>query len=116
MPQIIPKKSTVAAKQPATSDLALGEIAINHADAKLYARHPVSGAVQEIGGGGSGSSSYLVQSAFASPYHYMGRAPIGTSTSSVGWDIARIEIDSNGSTTTLNSTGAWTNRASLSYA
>lgn len=53
MPQIIPKKSTVAAKQPTTSDLALGEIAINHADAKLYARHPVSGAVQEIGGGGS---------------------------------------------------------------
>jgi hypothetical protein len=53
MPPIIPKKSTVAAKQPTTSDLALGEIAINHADAKLYARHPVSGAVQEIGGGGS---------------------------------------------------------------
>lgn len=49
---LIPKKSTVAAKQPTTSDLALGEIAINHADAKLYARHPVSGAVQEIGGGG----------------------------------------------------------------
>ena len=50
---LIPKKSTVPAKQPTTSDLALGEIAINHADAKLYARHPVSGAVQEIGGGGS---------------------------------------------------------------
>ena len=50
---LIPKKSTVAAKQPTTSDLALGEIAINHADAKLYARHPVSGAVQEIGGGAS---------------------------------------------------------------
>ena len=50
---LIPKKSTVAAKVPTTSDLALGEIAINHADAKLFARHPVSGAVQEIGGGGS---------------------------------------------------------------
>ncbi len=50
---LIPKKSTVVAKVPTTSDLALGEIAINHADAKLYARHPVSGAVQEIGGGGS---------------------------------------------------------------
>jgi hypothetical protein len=53
MPQIIPKKSTVVAKQPTTSDLALGEIAINHADAKLFSRHPVSGVVQEIGGGGS---------------------------------------------------------------
>lgn len=48
---IIPKKSTVAAKVPGTSDLALGEIAINHADQKLYARHPVSGTVQQIGGG-----------------------------------------------------------------
>ena len=47
---LIPKKSTVAAKVPTTSDLALGEIAINHADQKLYARHPVSGTVQEIGG------------------------------------------------------------------
>lgn len=69
--------------------------------------------LDDIGGGGS--SSYLVQSAFASPYHYIGRASIGTSTSSVGWDIARIEISSDGSTTTLNSNGAWTNRASLSY-
>ena len=48
---LIPKKSTVAAKVPGVSDLALGEIAINHADAKLYARHPVSGTVQQIGGG-----------------------------------------------------------------
>ena len=48
---LIPKKSTVAARVPTTSDLALGEIAINHADAKLFARHPVSGTVQEIGGG-----------------------------------------------------------------
>ena len=50
---LIPKKSTVAAKVPTTSDLALGEIAINHSDAKLFARHPVSGVVQEIGGGAS---------------------------------------------------------------
>ena len=54
-PIIVPKKSTVAAKVPTTSDLALGEICINHADAKLYARHPSSGAIQEIGGGGSTS-------------------------------------------------------------
>jgi hypothetical protein len=47
---LIPKKSTVAAKVPETTDLALGEIAINHADAKLYSRHPTTGTVQEIGG------------------------------------------------------------------
>jgi len=47
---LIPKKSTVAARVPTTSDLALGEIAVNHADAILYARHPSSGVVQSIGG------------------------------------------------------------------
>jgi hypothetical protein len=47
---LIPKKSTQASKVPTTSDLALGEIAINHADKKLYARHPSSGIVQSIGG------------------------------------------------------------------
>jgi hypothetical protein len=108
---LIPKKSTVAAKVPTTSDLALGEIAINHADKKLYARHPSSGIVQAIGG----SSAYLVQAAFASPYSYIGRAPLGTATTSSGWDITRIEVASDGSTTTLNATGAWSNRASLSY-
>jgi hypothetical protein len=47
---LIPKKSTVAAKVPLSSDLAHGEIAINHADKKIYARHPSSGIVQSIGG------------------------------------------------------------------
>jgi hypothetical protein len=62
-----------------------------------------------------GSSSYLVQSAFAAPYNYIGRAPLGTATTSSGWDITRIEVASSGSTTVLNATGAWSNRASLSY-
>ena len=70
--------------------------------------------LDDVGGGG-GSSAYLVQSAFAAPYHYIGRAPEGTATNASGWDIARIEIASDGSTTTLHATGAWTNRASLSY-
>ena len=62
-----------------------------------------------------GSSSYLVQSAFSSPYHYIGRAPVGTSTTATGWIISRIEVASDGSTSTLQATGAWSNRASLSY-
>jgi hypothetical protein len=61
------------------------------------------------------SDNYLVQSAFSSPYSYIGRAPTGTATTSSGWDITRIEVASDGSTTTLNATGAWTNRASLTY-
>ena len=49
-PIIVPKKSTIAARVPANADLASGEICINHADKKLYAKHPSTGTIQEIGG------------------------------------------------------------------
>ena len=49
-PIIVPKKSTIAARVPANADLASGEICINHADKKLYAKHPSTGAIQAIGG------------------------------------------------------------------
>lgn len=48
-PKIIPKKSVVS-KIPLSTDLESGEICINHADKKLYAKHPSTGAIQEIGG------------------------------------------------------------------
>lgn len=48
--RIIPKKSTVAGKAPATGDLEIGEIAINLTDRRLYAKDG-SGAVVQIGGG-----------------------------------------------------------------
>lgn len=47
-PKIIPKKSVVS-KIPLSTDLENGEICINHADKKLYAKHPSTGAIQEIG-------------------------------------------------------------------
>lgn len=46
--KIIPKKSTIADKVPSSSDLALGEVAINYADQCWYGRAP-SGAVVSIG-------------------------------------------------------------------
>lgn len=49
-PKIIPKKSVQSLKVPLPSDLQNGEICINHADKKLYAKHPSTGAIQEIGG------------------------------------------------------------------
>ena len=48
-PIIVPKKSVIS-KIPQSSDLASGEICINHADKKLYAKHPSTGVIQEIGG------------------------------------------------------------------
>ena len=76
-PTIIPKKSTQAGKVPSTTDLALGEIAINHADAKLYARNPSTGDVYELVGGGGGGGEVgvsvdldaMFSTAFENYYH-----------------------------------------------
>ena len=108
------KSSVVAGKIPTTSDISKGEAAVNHTDKKVWLRNPSTDEIWDLSSGG-GSSAYLVQSAFSSPYHYIGRAATGTATNATGWAIARIEVSSSGSTTTLNATGAWTNRASLSY-
>lgn len=59
-PIISPKKSTIAGRVPTTNDLSPGEICINHADAKLYARHPSSGAIQEIGSLSAHSHDQLI--------------------------------------------------------
>lgn len=48
---IIPKRSTVAGKLPLSTDLQIGEIAINLADCLLYSKD-ASGVVVQIGGGG----------------------------------------------------------------
>jgi len=106
------KSSVIPGKIPTTNDISKAEPAVNHTDKKIYFRNPSTDEIWDIA---STPPGYLVQSAFASPYHYLGRAPLGTSTTASGWDIARIEVASDGSTTTSNATGAWSNRASLSY-
>lgn len=45
------KKSIVAGNIPTTSNLALGEGAVNHTDQKIYFRHPGTGAVWNFAGG-----------------------------------------------------------------
>jgi hypothetical protein len=120
---LIPKKSTVAAKVPTTSDLALGEIAINHADAKLYARHPVSGTVQEIG---AAAGSLSIDSTAADLFS----ATSGTlSADDLGSDKIYFWDDSAGratgldlgtglaiSGTTLNNTGSLTGTGTVDNA
>ena len=55
------KKSIVAGNIPTTSNLALGEGAVNHTDQKIYFRHPGTGAVWNFAGGsGSGTKTYAV--------------------------------------------------------
>ena len=48
--KLVPKRSVQPGKIPSSTDLENGEICINHADKILYAKHPSTGAIQEIGG------------------------------------------------------------------
>lgn len=48
MPRVITKKSTVEGKVPLSSDLEIGELAVNTADKKLYTKHN-NGSVVVIG-------------------------------------------------------------------
>ena len=47
------KRSSTASETPDSSDLAVGELAVNTADAKLFTKH-TNGSVVELGSGGSG--------------------------------------------------------------
>ena len=46
MPRVITKKSTVTGKVPVPADLAIGELAVNTADKKLYTKHSNNAVVQ----------------------------------------------------------------------
>ncbi len=52
------KRSSIGGKVPTTSQLSLGELAVNTTDGKLYTRKEVSGvaSVIEIGSGGGGGA------------------------------------------------------------
>lgn len=53
------KRSSTASDTPSASDLAVGELAVNTADAKLFTKH-TDGSVKELaGGGGSGISAVV---------------------------------------------------------
>lgn len=57
--RLITKKSTVAAKVPLATDLEIGELAVNTADAKLYTKHS-DGTIKQLGGDAASSFFSLV--------------------------------------------------------
>jgi hypothetical protein len=63
------KRSAVAGKAPTTSDLALGELALNTYDGKLYTKkdNGTASIVELSGGGGGGQTYTFSSSAPASP-------------------------------------------------
>ena len=100
-PSIVPKKSVIAGAVPTTSQLALGEICINHADAKIFSRRPDTGAVYELTGGGGGGPvgvsvdlDAMFSTAFENYYHEVNYSGNG--------DITDIQVyDDNLQTTHL---------------
>lgn len=98
-PIFIPKRSTVAAKIPTTSDLAPGEICLNYADAKIYGRHPGNNTIVTFasgsGGGTPGPTNDLDEmftSARASYYHEINYT--------AGGDVSTIQVYATSAKTT----------------
>ena len=123
-PIIKPKSSTVASKVPASSDLALGEICVNHTDRRLYSRNPSTGEVYKLAGtkdapdrvwafdisadGLTTFLGYLLYSEFPNS---------GSVYDSANWEISRTIFNASGTTSTESSaTGAWASKESLTYA
>jgi hypothetical protein len=73
--KLILKRSSVAAKVPLSTDLEVGELAVNLADAKLYTKNS-GGTVIELTGGGGGGASVTVSTT----------APVSPSAGDLWWD------------------------------
>jgi hypothetical protein len=123
-PIIKPKSSTVASKVPLATDLALGEICVNHTDRRLYSRNPSTGEVYKLAGtkdapdrvwafdlsadGTTTFLGYLLYSEFPDT---------GSVYDSQNWEISRTIFNPAGTTSQESSaTGAWANKGNLNYA
>jgi len=100
--KIVLKKSSVAAKVPLSTDLAVGELAVNLADAKLYTKNAGGTVIQLGGGGGSGTVTSVDLSGGTTGLTTTG-SPITTSgTITLGGTLAVA----NGGTGVTSSSGA----------
>lgn len=119
-PQIIPKKSTVPGRIPTADDLALGAISINHADRKIWARHP-NGEIYKLAGAKDAPDRVWIFDATGDTTYlgyllYSDVPATGSIYDAEQWEISRTIFSADGnSSSEASATGAWTNRASLSY-
>lgn len=63
-------------------------------------------------GPGGGGDPLMIRSDVASPYAYIGTAPVGTADADTGWRVSRIHLTAHD---THTATGAWDDRAGLPY-
>jgi hypothetical protein len=120
--QIVPKLSTVAGKIPTADQLSPGAISINHTDRKIYAKHP-NGTVYKLAGAKDAPDRVWAfdisadgTTTFLGFLLYSEFPNTGSVYDSEAWEISRTIFNSAGTTSTeASATGAWSNRASLSY-
>ena len=118
-PTIIPKKSVQSGAVPPT--LALGEIAINHADRRLYSRNPATGEVYKLAGAGEAPDRVFVFDSIGDTTYlgyllYSHVPATGSIYDATAWEISRTTFSADGNTSTeASATGAWSNKTSLSY-
>ena len=122
-PIIKPKSSTVASKVPASSDLALGEICVNHTDRRLYSRNPSTGEVYRLAGAKDAPDrvwAFDISSDGTTTYLgyllYSDFPNIGSVYDSPNWEISRTIFNSAGTSSTESSaSGAWSNKTNLQF-
>ena len=118
-PTIIPKKSVQSGAVPPT--LALGEIAINHADRRLYSRNPATGEIYKLAGAGEAPDRVFVfDSAGDTTYLgyllYSDVPATGSIYDAPDWEISRTQFSPDGTTSTeASATGSWNDRSTLTY-
>ena len=118
-PTIIPKKSVQSGAVPPT--LALGEIAINHADRRLYSRNPATGEIYRLAGAGEAPDRVFVfdsngDTTFLGYLLYTDVPATGSIYDAAQWEISRTQFSADGNSSTESSaTGAWSNKTNLQY-
>ena len=97
------KRSSVGGKVPTTSQLSLGELAVNTTDGKLYTRKEASGvaSIVEIGAGGGGISGPILQA------KQVIDSNVNLTNGYNGLSIGDVEI-ANGYTVEVPANSTWT--------
>ena len=108
---------------PSTTDLARGEICVNHADRRLYSRNPSTGEVYKLAGTKDAPDrvwSFDISAdgttTFFGFLFYSDFPNTGSVYDSAAWEISRTIFNPAGTTSTESSaTGAWSNKTNLQF-
>lgn len=113
MPRVQKIQLRTGSTAPSAGDFDISEPAWDATNKRLYIK-ATDGSMAQIGV--SGSSSLVRVDASSVSTIYVGRAPVGTAENANGWTVTRTTYTSLGVlSTTAKASGAWVNRAQLTY-